>query len=163
MWRSTKWMNNNQIAITWTTREITHNWNTREFQPASVNPLVMTLSLLPTGTTLPTLPGVIQYHHVVIVTPGFHHSHRIQTIVMTLSISHQPWKFSRLLGPLLRMYFWASLVAQWLRIRLPMQGIQVRTLVQEDPTCCGATKPVSHNYWACAVEPASHNYWSPGA
>ena len=33
-----------------------------------------------------------------------------------------------------------SLVAQWLRIRLPMQGTQVRALVQEDPTCRGATK-----------------------
>ena len=39
-----------------------------------------------------------------------------------------------------------SLVAQWLRIRLPMQGTQVRSLVQEDPTCRGATKPVHHNY-----------------
>ena len=39
-----------------------------------------------------------------------------------------------------------SLVVQWLRIRLPMQGTQVRALVQEDPTCHGATKPVSHNY-----------------
>ena len=35
---------------------------------------------------------------------------------------------------------------QWLRIRLPMQGTQVRALVQEDPTRRGATKPVSHNY-----------------
>ena len=26
-------------------------------------------------------------------------------------------------------------MAQWLRIRLPMQGTQVRALVQEDPTC----------------------------
>ena len=40
----------------------------------------------------------------------------------------------------------ASLVAQWLRIRLPMQGTWVRALVQEDPTCHGATKPVRHNY-----------------
>ncbi|KAJ8779228.1 hypothetical protein J1605_012690, partial [Eschrichtius robustus] len=39
-----------------------------------------------------------------------------------------------------------SLVAQWLRICLPMQGTQVRSLVQEDPTCRGATKPVHHNY-----------------
>ena len=53
-----------------------------------------------------------------------------------------------------------SLVAQWLRIRLPMQGTRVRALVQEDPTCRGATKPVHHNYWACALEPASHNYWA---
>ena len=40
----------------------------------------------------------------------------------------------------------ASLVAQWLGIRLPMQGTKVRTLVQEDPKCHGATKPVRHNY-----------------
>ena len=52
-----------------------------------------------------------------------------------------------------------SLVAQWIRIRLPMQGTQVRSLVQEDPTCRGATKPECHNFWACALEPASHNYW----
>ena len=41
-----------------------------------------------------------------------------------------------------------SLVAQWLRLCLPMQGIQVRPLGQEDPICHGATKPMSHNYWA---------------
>ena len=40
----------------------------------------------------------------------------------------------------------ASLVAQWLRICLPMQGAWVRALVWEDPTCRGATEPVSHNY-----------------
>ena len=44
----------------------------------------------------------------------------------------------------------ASLVAQWLRICLSMQGTRVRALVWEDPTCRGATGPVSHNYWACA-------------
>ena len=40
----------------------------------------------------------------------------------------------------------ASLVAQWLRICLPMQGTRVRALVWEDPTCRGANGPVSHNY-----------------
>ena len=39
----------------------------------------------------------------------------------------------------------ASLVAQWLRICLLMQGTRVRALVWEDPTCRGATRPVSHN------------------
>ena len=29
-----------------------------------------------------------------------------------------------------------------------MQGTWVLSLVQEDPTCCRATKPVSCNYWA---------------
>ena len=43
----------------------------------------------------------------------------------------------------------ASLVAQWLRICLPMQGTRVRALVCEDPTCRGANGPMSHNYWAC--------------
>ena len=27
-----------------------------------------------------------------------------------------------------------------------MQGTQVRALVQEDPSCHGATKPLRHNY-----------------
>ena len=40
----------------------------------------------------------------------------------------------------------ASLVAQWLRICLQMQGTRVRVMVWEDPTCRGATRPVSHNY-----------------
>ena len=40
----------------------------------------------------------------------------------------------------------ASLVVQWLRIHLPMQGTQFRALVREDTTCRGATKPVHHNY-----------------
>ena len=54
----------------------------------------------------------------------------------------------------------ASLVAQWLRIRLLVQGTWVRALVQEDPTCRGAAKPVHHDYWACTLEPTSHNYWA---
>ena len=44
----------------------------------------------------------------------------------------------------------ASLVTQWLRVCLLMQGTRVRALVWEDPTCHGATRPVSHNCWACA-------------
>ena len=39
----------------------------------------------------------------------------------------------------------ASLVAQWLGVHLPVQGTWVRSLVQEDPTCCGATGPVHRN------------------
>ena len=39
----------------------------------------------------------------------------------------------------------ASLVAQWQRNWLPMQETQVRSLVPEDPTCPGASKPVCHN------------------
>ena len=39
-----------------------------------------------------------------------------------------------------------SLVVQWLRICLPMQGTQVRSLVRGDSTCRGATKPMRCNY-----------------
>ena len=42
--------------------------------------------------------------------------------------------------------FGASLVAQWLRIRLPVQGTRVRFLVRKDPTCRGADESVRHNY-----------------
>ena len=41
-----------------------------------------------------------------------------------------------------------SLVVQWLRIHLPMNGTQVRSLVRENPMCCGATKPTCCNYWS---------------
>ena len=40
----------------------------------------------------------------------------------------------------------ASLVAQRLRICLPMQGKRVQALVWEDPTCRRAAGPVSHDY-----------------
>ena len=49
-----------------------------------------------------------------------------------------------------KINFGASLVAQWLGIRLPMQGTRVHAPGREGPTCRGATRPVSHNYWACA-------------
>ena len=47
-----------------------------------------------------------------------------------------------------RISLGTSLVVQWLRIRLPMQGTRVQSLVQEDPnpTCRGATKSIHHNY-----------------
>ena len=39
------------------------------------------------------------------------------------------------------------LVVQWFRIHLPMQGTQVQSLIREDATCLGASKPVRrHNY-----------------
>ena len=42
----------------------------------------------------------------------------------------------------------ASLVVQWLRVRLSVQGTWVQSLVWEDPTRCQETRPVYHNYWA---------------
>ena len=49
-----------------------------------------------------------------------------------------------------------SLVVQWLRIRLPVEGTQVRSLVQEDPTSWGPAQPRYHSCWsACAQSPCS--------
>ena len=39
-----------------------------------------------------------------------------------------------------------SLVVQWLRIHLTMQGTEVQSLIQEDSTGHRATEPVSCNY-----------------
>ena len=59
----------------------------------------------------------------------------------------------------------ASLVLQWVRVHLPMQGTRVRPLVQEDPTCHRATEPVHDNGWACVLEPAGNSCeaHTPGA
>ena len=42
-----------------------------------------------------------------------------------------------------------SLVAQWLRIHLPMQGTGFRALDPEDPPCHRATKPVRLERMLC--------------
>ena len=52
----------------------------------------------------------------------------------------------------------ASLVAQWLRIHLPMQGTRVRALVRKIPRAAEQLSPC-----ATATEPTSHSYWSPRA
>ena len=64
-------------------------------------------------------------------------------------------------APLKIPHLGASLVAPWWRICLPMQETQVWSLIWEDSTCCRATKPVPHNYWACALESRSRNCWCP--
>ena len=82
-------------------------------------------------------------------------------------VTWQSYRLKKLIGarylrkcPAFIKNWGTSLVVQWLRICLPMKGTWVWALVQEDPTCRGATKPVHHDYWACALEPASHNYWA---
>ena len=50
-----------------------------------------------------------------------------------------------------------SLVVQWLRTCLPMQGTPVWSLLWEDAACLGAPEPMCHSYWARAVEPVPHN------
>ena len=53
--------------------------------------------------------------------------------------------FINVIFPLFKNKFMDSLV-QWLRICLAMQGISVQSLVREDATCHGATKPMRHNH-----------------
>ena len=55
---------------------------------------------------------------------------------------------------------WTSLAVQWSGVCLPMQGTQVRSLAQEDPTCCRAAEPLCHSHWACTLEPLGCNCWS---
>ena len=50
-----------------------------------------------------------------------------------------------------------SLVVPCLRICLPVQGIQVGSLVWEDPTCFQAIKPVCSNYWPASLKPVLLN------
>ena len=57
--------------------------------------------------------------------------------------------------------FWASLVAQWLRIHLPMQGTWVQALVQEDPTCHRASKLMHHRSEERRVGKECRSRWSP--
>ena len=52
----------------------------------------------------------------------------------------------------------ASPVVQWLRIRLAIQGTQGQSLVREDPTCLGASRPTCLIYRDCTLEPRSLNY-----
>ena len=63
----------------------------------------------------------------------------------------------------------ASLVTRWQRICLSMLEIQVQSLIQEDPTCWAATKPVRHNYSraqepqllsSCAATTEAHMTWN---
>ena len=42
------------------------------------------------------------------------------------------------------------------RLLLPLRETQARSLLREDPTCCGETRPVGHTCCAPALEPGSH-------
>ena len=54
---------------------------------------------------------------------------------------------------------WTTLVVQWRVICLPVQGTWVESLVQEDSTCCEASKPICHNYWAFVPQQEKPPRW----
>ena len=61
---------------------------------------------------------------------------------------------------------WDSLVIHWLRIRLPVQGTQVQSLVWKDPTCHGANKLICDitaepTLTACAPQHRNHHSEKP--
>ena len=59
------------------------------------------------------------------------------------------WLFHQLL---IKTYLGASPVACGKESAWHCRGLEFDPwLGNEDPTCHGATKPVSHNYWACAT------------
>ena len=59
----------------------------------------------------------------------------------------------KVLFMLLKKYTRTSLVVEWIGIHLPVTGTRVRSLVQEDPTCHGASEPR-----ATTTEPARYSY-----
>ena len=66
---------------------------------------------------------------------------------MNVGVSVEAAGVDELLGERALIKSWghrASLVVQWLRVHLPVQGTRVRAPVWEDPTCRGAAGPVSH-------------------
>ena len=70
------------------------------------------------------------------------------TCSFVISFEIRKYESSKICSSLSRLFWGTSLVTQWLRIHLPMQGTQVWSLVREDPTWLSTTKPVCHNYWA---------------
>ena len=129
------------------------NWSTSQclhsFYKATV-PLLPSKAITSTWALAPLLPSQGQF------LQGQSHQH-VKHFHISLLIKRKNSPSYILLQPtpvssafLHVKTFRASLVAQWLRICLPMQGTRVRALVWEDPTCRRAAGPVSHNYWACA-------------
>ena len=60
------------------------------------------------------------------------------------------------------VFFRTSLVVQWMRIGLPLQGAWVQSLIWEDFTSNGAEKSTCHNYWADILELESCNFRARG-
>ena len=55
----------------------------------------------------------------------------------------------------IKLPFRTFLVEQCISIHPLMQGVWVQSLVEEDSTCCRATKALGHDYLACALDPRS--------
>ena len=101
------------------------------------------------------MPDFRKHYH-----SSFPHLRSLVQNVYPQAFDKAEWQLTQLSRPF-RFLLRTFQVARWLKIHLPRQETQVWSLVQEDPTCRRATKPMYHNYWACALEPTGLNYWSP--
>ena len=126
---------------------------------------ILSNTLLSPSLTCPALPWIhLSQFHYSALSFWTHGTSRLNSLfskhvytccIVSFHVSTRKvgqakaWRF---FGPNLRLRIrWrASLVVQWLRVHLLMQGTRVRALVWEDPTCRRATRPVSHSYWAYA-------------
>ena len=91
--------------------------------------------------TAPSLPGTDQsMFHRAARKKRTCENHNSEHVCLLLR------PFQRLLISLrIKTKAWTSLVVQWLRIRLPLQGTWVQSLVREDSTRCRATQLVRHD------------------
>ena len=115
----------------------------------SIGVLVQCFSAVPGGKALYCLSAV---YYILYAISASQSKKSFTVVLFRVLCSKKIWH--------IKTWAWTSLVAQWLRIRLPMQGTWVQALVREDPTCRGVNKLVHHNYWACALQPASCYYWA---
>ena len=94
----------------------------------------------------PPCPRMCEPRHERPCTHTHTHTHTFFSTSRVAYLSANMVKLTSIRPTSKSLEFGTSLVAQWLRIRLPMQGTRVRALVWEDPTCRGATMPVRHSY-----------------
>ena len=86
---------------------------------------------------------------------SFHAFQYLLQFLSSMSYSFQ-WKYRQLLITL----SWISWSIKNGITGLPWWSSGWESLVWEDPTCGGATKPMCPHYSACALMPMSHNYWA---
>ena len=71
---------------------------------------------------------------------------RPKSLLLTYCVTHPKLACGEESGSLSELLLGTFLVVQWLRIHLPKLWTRVPSLVQEDPMCHRATKPMHHNY-----------------
>ena len=99
------------------------------------------------------MPDFRKHYHL-----HFPHLRSLVQNVYPQAFDKEEWQLTQLSWPF-RFLLRTFQVAQGLKIHLPRQETWVWLLVQEDPTCRRATKPMCHHYWISALGPGKRNYW----